>query len=336
VLLRPNRLCAPLAAVCVACVSCDSYTHSSLPDSRTATATANPAPPDQFELDPYIEVIPGIGLRFEMRPVPGGTFTMGSPAAEAGRRDDEGPQRTVRLSPFWIGKCEVTWDEYSLWADKHDQLLGTDANLAARVDGVTRPTPPYTDMTFGMGREGFPAICMTQHAAKTYCAWLSAATGRHYRLPTEAEWEYACRAGTNTAFSFGDDPKQLGDYAWFTGNSRMHYHEVGRKKPNAWGLHDMHGNVAEWVLDQYIPDFYAQHDDQPAVDPCATPTATYPRVVRGGSWQDDAASLRCSARRGSEPSWKEQDPQIPKSIWYHTDATFVGFRVVRQLEPGDK
>jgi formylglycine-generating enzyme required for sulfatase activity len=242
----------------------------------------------------------------------------------------------VAIEPFWMGKCEVTWDEYEIWSFNLDIKLRTlhekqPTALDKLADAVTRPTPPYTDMTFGMGKSGYPAICMTQLAAKKYCEWLSAKTGRYYRLPTEAEWEYACRAGTTTAYSFGDDPEQLDQYAWYFDNSRGKYQRVGQKKPNPWGLHDMHGNVAEWVLDAYDPNYYQQLAGQTTTRPYNPPRSLYPRVVRGGSWDDDPPRLRSAARRGSDPSWKQQDPQLPQSIWYHTDATFVGFRVVRPL-----
>ncbi len=203
------------------------------------------------------------------------------------------------------------------------------------ADALAIPTKPYADMTFGMGKEGYPAICMTQFAAKMYCKWLSAKTGRYYRLPTEAEWEYACRAGTTTAYSFGDDPEKLGDYAWFDDNSDEKYHKVGQKKPNPWGLYDMHGNVAEWCLDQYVADRYKQLGDKLVDNPLVPVTKAYPQVVRGGAWTDEAPLLRSAARRGSSKDWKAQDPQIPQSIWYHTDANFVGFRVVRPLRMPD-
>lgn len=270
-------------------------------------------------------------MTFDMVPIPGGRFVMGSADSEPGRKADEGPQHTVEIAPFWMGKCEVTWQEYDLWSQRLDMKMvdGKHQATIPGTDGIARPTPPYTDMTFAMGREGYPAICMTQHAAKTYCEWLSVVTGHTYRLPTEAEWEYACRAGTTTAYSFGDDAAELGDYACYDDNSDGGYLQVGQKKPNPWGLYDMHGNVTEWALDQYVADHYAQFADKPAINPLVEPSKPYPHVVRGGSWRDGPAILRSAARLGSSPAWKEQDPQIPKSIWYHTDADFVGFRVVR-------
>ncbi|MEZ5354056.1 MAG: SUMF1/EgtB/PvdO family nonheme iron enzyme [Bryobacteraceae bacterium] len=262
----------------------------------------------------YKQTIPETTVSYEMLAIPGGEFTMGTPDTERGRGKDEGPLHKVKLEPFWMGKFEVTWDEYRLFMFPKD---ATDT----LVDAVSRPTRPYVEMSFGMGIDGYPAISMTHHAASKYAQWLSARTGHFYRLPTEAEWEYACRAGTETAYSFGDDASQLGDYAWFTGNSPDKYQQVGKKKPNPWGLHDMHGNVLEWTLDQYRPAY--------GTEDWVRSTKPYPHVARGGSWADAAESCRCGARRASDPSWKMQDPQLPKSIWYHTDAQWLGFRLVR-------
>ncbi|MEC7409041.1 MAG: formylglycine-generating enzyme family protein [Planctomycetota bacterium] len=296
---------------------------------------------NQDEMKPYSEPIEHTEYKIEMVPIPGGTFTMGSPGTEENRNaEDEGPQHEVKISPFWIGKFEITWDQYEAWGDQMDQLRRKMLSLPATprdvlVDGVSKPTEEYTDMSFGMGRGKYPAICMTQHAARTYCEWLTVKTGRYYRLPTEAEWEYACRAGTTTAYSFGDDPAPIGEYAWYYDNSEDQYQEVGQKKPNPWGLHDMHGNVSEWVLDQYSEKFYSQ--TAKANDPLNIPNELYPRVVRGGGWDEDPESLRSAARKASSEEWKEQDPQLPQSIWYHTDALSVGFRVVRPLvEPSEE
>jgi formylglycine-generating enzyme required for sulfatase activity len=297
---------------------------------------ANAEAKDQAGMKPYAEKIQNTEVSFDMLPIPAGTFKMGSPASEEGRKDDEGPQVEVKLEAFWMGKCEVKWEEYELWGlgldlqrRKAKNAEPNDWNKAA--DALTIPTKPYADMTFGMGKDGYPAVCMTQFAAKMYCKWLSGKTGRYYRLPTEAEWEYACRAGTEAPYSFGDDPEQLADYGWFEGNCEEKYQKVGKKKPNPWGLCDMHGNVCEWTLDQYTPDRYKQLGDKLVDSPLNPVTKMYPQVVRGGAWTDEANLLRSAARRGSSKDWKAQDPQIPQSIWYYTDANFVGFRVVRPL-----
>lgn len=290
----------------------------------------------EADMKPYRDRIDGSRVEFDLLPIPGGTYQMGSPETEADRNADEGPQHEVRIEPFWMGKCEVTWNEYEIFMFSLDiqrrKLTGKEQNEFDRLaDVVTRPTKPYTDMTFGMGKEGYPAICMTQLAAKKYCEWLSARTGRYYRLPTEAEWEYACRAGSTTPWYVGSDPKELEEHAWYYDNSGGGYHIVGQKKPNAWGLHDMHGNVAEWCVDQYVSDFYTQFAGKTADNPLAIATTVEPRIVRGGSWEDDPKDLRCAARRGSSKEWKQQDPQLPQSIWYYTDALFAGFRIVRPL-----
>ena len=304
---------------------------------KPVTEIPEAAATDQAGMKPYTEPIPGTEVKFEMVPIPGGKFSMGSPKDEKGRKDDESPQHEVAIAPFWMEKHEITWDEYELWALGLDRqrrevkkIPTTDRDKM--VDTVAIPTKPYADMTFGMGKEGYPAICMTQFAAKVYCKWLSAKTGRYYRLPTEAEWEYAARAGTTTAYSFGDDPKKLGDYAWFTGNSDDKYHKVATKKPNAWGLYDMYGNVCEWTVDQYVADFYKKFEGKVAENPVSPATTEYGRVARGGSWDDDPQKCRSAARRASDKDWKKQDPQIPQSIWYLTDANFLGFRVVRPLD----
>ncbi|MGD0260154.1 MAG: formylglycine-generating enzyme family protein [Verrucomicrobiota bacterium] len=303
-----------------------------------ARITANPTAANESEMKAYTNTIPGTGVRFAMVPIPGGEFVMGSPDTERGRKPDEGPQHKVKISPFWMGQCEVTWNEYELFMYPDEErrtraTVPTDAAGDKLADAVTHPSKPYVEMSFGMGKDGFPAISMTQHGANKYCQWLSAKTGQFYRLPTEAEWEYAARAGTTTAYFFGDDPSKLGEYAWFEQNSDFKYQKVGKKKPNPWGLYDVYGNVVEWVLDQYDPDFYKQcAGNSGTVDPWNKATKPYPHAVRGGSWDDEAAMCRSAARRGSDRSWKMQDPQLPKSVWYFSDAQFVGFRIMRPLK----
>jgi formylglycine-generating enzyme required for sulfatase activity len=316
---------------------------------------------------PYVETIPGTDVAFEMVPVPGGEFLLGSPEGEADRVEDEGPQVRVVVEPFWMGKCEVTWAEYHAYMDMYEafkqlqQLAVTADPTMARsrawdlvqahardgrnadpndLDAVTCPTPLYDpEQTESAGAEpDQPAVTMTQFAARQYTKWLSGLTERNYRLPSEVEWEYAARAGTTGAYSFGDDPAELDRYAWFDENADYQLHAVGSKEPNAWGLHDMHGNAAEWTLDEYEADRYAKLASGPvaAADAIAWPTRVYPLVIRGGGWLDAAAGLRSAARfKSEEAEWKLSDPNSPHSPWWYTEepALAVGMRIVRPLAP---
>lgn len=286
----------------------------------------------------YEQNIPGTKVSFNMAPIPGGEFTLGSPESENNRSEDEGPQVKVQLDPFWMGVHEVTFDAYEIFRDKALDIAPEGAEESWDADAVMRPSPPYEDPTFGMGKYGYPAASMTQYAALFYCKWLSEKTGVFYRLPTEAEWEYACRAGTTTTYHFGDEVDSLDAYAWYYDNSNEAYHPVGTKKPNPWGLYDMHGNVSEWTLDQYQADFYANlaKEEQPLSAPWAQPTQLHPRTVKGGSWDDDPETLRCATRIKSSMQWKKRDPQIPKSFWWNTDSPFVGFRLVRPYKQPSK
>jgi formylglycine-generating enzyme required for sulfatase activity len=293
---------------------------SAQPSARQAAAA----------LAKYTDTIPNTKVAFEMLPVPAGTFMMGSPASEPGRNADEEPQHRVTLKAFFIGAKEVTWAEYDEFGFSLDLQRKRKLGLTGPKDAgdvVSRPTPPYADESWGWGKEAQPVIGITHYSATKYCEWLSARTGKKYRLPTEAEWEYAARAGTKTTYSFGDDAAAIGEYAWLKANSEEQPHVGGQKKPNAWGLSDIHGNAAEWTRDLYDAAFYAK---SPADNPVNDTKELYPHVVRGGSWDDEPVRLRSAARRSSIEAWSRRDPQNPKSLWWHTDATFVGFRVVAE------
>jgi formylglycine-generating enzyme required for sulfatase activity len=295
---------------------------------------------------PYSFIIPSTDVQIEMVPVPGGTFTMGSPESETGRRPDEGPQIKVQVEPFWMGKHEITWAQYKPFMELYEVFKGFESQSLRKVtdvnkaDAITAPTRLYDPtFTFEKGENPQqPAVTMTQYAAKQYTKWISLMTRQHYRLPSEAEWEYACRTGSKTAYSFGDDASKLEEYGWFFDNANEVTHPVGQKKPNPWGLYDMHGNVAEWVLDQYFATGYKPPKSQPvkAADAVAWPTVLYPRAVRGGSWDSDPEDCRCASRLPShDDEWKTFDPNLPLSPWWYTNdpARGVGFRIVRPLQP---
>jgi formylglycine-generating enzyme required for sulfatase activity len=286
---------------------------------------------------PYTETLErdGVKATFEMLPIPGGSFLMGSPAAEKGRKDAEGPQHPVAIKPFWMGKCEVTWGEYDLFWEKKANEKPAASNPDKKADAITRPSKAnHHDIDWGYGRgKNQPVIAIHHHGAMEYCRWLSAKTGKLYRLPTEAEWEWACRAGTTTAYSFGDDPAKLGEHAWIESNANDMPHPVAMKKPNAWGLYDMHGNVAEWCVDQFDAKYYGTLPlDKATLLPVKLPDKRrFGHVVRGGSWIEPPEKCRSASRDFSVVDWQKKDPQIPQSIWWN-NADWVGFRVVRPVE----
>ena len=294
---------------------------------------------------PYEAVIPGTEVTYKMIPIAGGIGTVGSPKDEADRLDSEGPQFEVEIKPFWMGQYEVTWAEYKSYMAMHDIFKGFQTHKLRPFTEdknsliISAPSNLYdTSFTYRNGEEPeLPAVSMSQYAAKQYTKWLSLMSERFYRLPTEAEWEYACRAGTKTAFHFGDDPADLDDYGWHYGNSNETTHHVGQKKPNPWGLYDMYGNACEWVLDGMLEDGYAQFGGKrvSTADALVKTKKLFPRVVRGGYYDLDPQDCRSASRlASSDDEWRGEDPNIPLSPWWFTSgpALGVGMRLVRPLE----
>jgi formylglycine-generating enzyme required for sulfatase activity len=281
----------------------------------------------QEDFKAYEQTIKGIPEIIKMTPIAAGHFMMGSPDKEKGRDKDEGPAKDIKIAAFWLSTYEITYDQYDFYRDE-------ERDPAPKPDAITRPSPPYIDFTLGMGKQGgFPVNSVSQYSALMYCKWLYEKTGVFFRLPTEAEWEYAARAGSSTTYPVGKDAKQLKDYAWFSENSNEKYHKVGELKPNAWGLYDMLGNVAEWTLDEYRPDYFTIAADS---TPSVLPTTKHLRTLKGGSYKDKIAELRPANRIAFDPIWNRRDPQIPKSKWWNTDAPFIGFRILRPLKQPSK
>jgi formylglycine-generating enzyme required for sulfatase activity len=236
---------------------------------------------DAAAQEPYTQRLPGTVVSFEMIPVPAGTVATGRNAVEQ------------EVGPFWIMKTETTWDVYDVYVYELDRAAAVDSG----VDAVSRPTKPYVLPGDDFGHDGMPALGMSLHAARQFARWLSARTGHAYRVPTEAQWEHACRLGAAG--------EEAGDVAWTVEGSDYRTHAVATKSADALGLHDMRGNVAEWV--------------EAAAD----------SVVKGGAFDRPLADAACATRIPQSPGWQATDPQLPKSRWWLTDAPFVGLRLIR-------
>lgn len=327
---------------------------SSQSDAPAQRSTVSSEPPQYTRIltpgvfDDHTQQIADSNQAVDLAAVPGGVFLMGGNSSGL---------HEVELDSFWISKHEITWDQYNLfledsiqdlrrelykvfynvdietadavsaptWTEELLEVL-RDADIPADV--ISIPSPAWGDLSAGMGVSGHPAVNITHYAALMYTKWLTIKTGDFYRLPTEAEWEYACRAGNNENYT-SYFASQIDQYAWHIGNSNRTYHPVDSKLPNPFGIYNMLGNVAEWTMDQYHEDYFEKLDGEPANNPWFKPDQLYPRAVRGGSWMDQSEVASCLQRRGSDPSWKRNDPQLPKSLWWHTNAYHVGFRVVK-------
>ena len=282
-----------------------------------ATGTACLAAETNNGFANYTQKMPGSTVSFDMIAVTGGEITIGSPENEPGREKSDLTPKKVTVKSFWMGKCEVTWQEFLPFVFVDQSEIVRNVNKLEGLvdkDGVSHPTKPYGSVYRERGEKGYPALGVGYPNAANYCKWLSKKTGVNYRLATEEEWEFACRAGSTTPFFWGADAAQAKDYGWFKENSvdgtgRETTHPVGKLKPNKFGLFDIVGNVGEWC----------QKTDPKGMG-----------VIRGGSFMDDPAiRFRSASRNVETEDWNELDPQSPQSVWWLSAADFVGFRIVR-------
>ena len=344
------------------CISCHldaghynpNYTHSRLPVTRQIAHSADESSYFQTsthveKFEDFYEQLPGTPLSFKMVAIPGGTFTMGSPQSEPFHKEDESPAHLVTLSPFFMSELEVTWDLYwtfyvhTMSEGRTPPEVVFTNNSRPDVDAISGPTPPFGFPDQGWGGGDRPAITMTHYGAETFCLWLSQRTGKRYRLPTEAEWEYAARGGTEGPYFFAGDPNHFSDkgfwrkffsadtepistYIVYAKSSRNRTQEPLAVKANPFGLKNMLGNVMEYCADAYNPTAYSQRGEH-AVNPLSVVGTE--RVVRGGHYGSDASDVRCAARDHTKhEAWLKTDPQQPKSIWWYSDVKAIGFRVV--------
>ncbi len=341
------------------CINCHLYTGHYRKENKTVVSETETAAKEIFreaavvdKFEYFTEKIPGTAVKFDMIAIPGGTFMMGSPKDEEYSEKDEHPQRKVEISPFWMGKAEVSWDEYLAFyketagEGRSEDQLGVLTDAHPEVDGITGPTPPYGNPDQGWGRGARPAITMSFYAAQVYCRWLSKKTGKKYRLPTEAEWEYACRGGKDTPYFFegrpsdyteksfwnrifGPDTAVISRYVIYKMNSRKKSGLPQAVKANPFGLLNMSGNVKEFCSDYYKEDLYKSYPANGVTKDPQGPAQGKEHVIRGGSFKSDAADVRSASREATRSqAWLVTDPQMPKSRWWYSDCNDVGFRVV--------
>jgi formylglycine-generating enzyme required for sulfatase activity len=223
-----------------------------------------------------------------MLPIPGGTVTLGTKA--------------VTVKPFWMAETETPWEAFDVFLASGPPSKPYDQTKFA-PDAIARPSHSYILPDLGWGHHGYPAINISIDSAEMYFRWLASVTKKKYRLPTEAEWELACRDGASGDWKI--DPAELEASSWNAGNSGKVTHPIGKKSPDKLGLYDMLGNVGEWAIDD---------EGKP--------------VLCGATFLDAPADVTPGVRRRWTPKWQESDPQIPKSRWWLADGSFVGFRLV--------
>lgn len=242
----------------------------------------------QTPLAPFTQTLPGSVVKIQMVPIPGGTVQIGG--------------KTVTVKPFWMATTETPWEAYDVFLTSGPPSKPYDQEKFA-PDAIARPSKSYILPDLGWGHHGFPVINVSSTSVEMFCRWLRSTTKKKYRVPTDAEWELACRAGVTGPWKL--DKATLDKSSWNVGNSNGMTHPVAKKQPNKFGLYDMLGNVGEWATDG---------DGKP--------------VLCGGTFEDAATAISPATQRRWEPSWQETDPQLPKSRWWLADAPFAGFRLV--------
>jgi formylglycine-generating enzyme required for sulfatase activity len=249
---------------------------------------AKPAPQSNAsKLQPYVLTLPDSLVKIKMVPIPGGTLKVGT--------------QTITIKPFYMATTETPWEAYDVFTQSGPPSPSYGQGEIA-ADAIALPSKSYILPDLGWGHAGYPTINISFLSVTMFNRWLSSKTGKKYRVPTEYEWEWACRAGAVGAWKMD---KALADKsAWHSDNSEKVTHPVGKKLPNAYGLYDMLGNVGEWATDK---------DNKP--------------VLCGGTFLDLPTQMSPTPRQRWSPKWQETDPQFPKSRWWLSDGKFVGFRL---------